>query len=170
MTQLKTKLIFTLATLLVVCHSCSLDQSLRETQEVSIENSVPVEIAFSDRDDEKELVTLPNGMVVEKLDSIYILGGDMILSNKFIDSLYNGSTSLTKAASTGDFIKFWPKGIIYYEFAPNMTSAYRTTVLQGMNMWSSKSGVEFKAATTGNRVYIEYHYCPVKVPYDYYKV
>ena len=45
-------------------------------------------------------------MVVEKLDSIYILGGDMILSNKFIDSLYNGSTSLTKAASTGDFIKF----------------------------------------------------------------
>ncbi len=157
MTQLKTKLIFTLATLLVVCHSCSLDQSLRETQEVSIENSVPVEIAFSDRDDEKELVTLPNGMVVEKLDSIYILGGDMILSNKFIDSLYNGSTSLTKAASTGDFIKFWPKGIIYYEFAPNMTSAYRTTVLQGMNMWSSKSGVEFKAATTGNRVYIEYN-------------
>jgi len=157
MTQLKTKLIFSLATLLVVCHSCSLDQSLRETQEVSIENSVPVEIAFSDRDDEKELVTLPNGMVVEKLDSIYILGGDMILPTRFIDSLYSDSTSLTKAASTGDFIKFWPKGIIYYEFAPNMTSVYRTAVIQGMNMWSSTTGVEFKVAHTGNRVYIQYN-------------
>lgn len=95
-------------------------------------------------------------MVVEKLDSIYILGGDMILSNEFIESLYNDSL-LTKAASTSDFVKFWPNGIIYYEFSTNMKRTYITAVLQGMNMWSSKTGVEFRESYTGNRVYIEYN-------------
>lgn len=135
-----------------VYQSCSKQE---DNIDDNVKSSQSVELAFPDRDAEKELLILPNGLIVEKLDSIYILGGDMILPNSYVESLYKDSI-ITKAAAINEFCKFWPNGRVYYEFASNMTSTYRTAALNGMKMWQDKTGVEFIPTTTGNRVYIQY--------------
>jgi len=60
----------------------------------------------------KELITLPNGMQVEKLDSIYILGGDILLTQGQIDQIVN-----TRSAYNDIKSRRWPMGIVFYEIA-----------------------------------------------------
>lgn len=51
----------------------------------------------------RDIITLQNGFVVEKIDSIYILGGDMILNKDQIEML---NSPKTRGATIKDFAKY----------------------------------------------------------------
>lgn len=113
---------------------------------------IPNELAFPER--EKELITLSDGTVIEKLDSVYILGGDIILSQSQFDILVDNCDIDTKSSALNQYIKYWPGGKIYYQFENGFPLT--NVVLQGMQMWTNISGIEFIQKTTGDRVLIKY--------------
>lgn len=86
----------------------------------------------------RDIITLQNGFVVEKIDSIYILGGDMILNKDQIEML---NSPKTRGATIKDFAKYWPDGKVYYSISSDFGSDY--AVLQAMNMISDVAEIEF---------------------------
>lgn len=80
--------IFTSVSLLTT--ACSRDDNLDTKNSKSERQAFIIEEAFPDTP--KELVTLPSGIQVEKVDSIYILGGDIILTQAQVDSLSRPAT------------------------------------------------------------------------------
>lgn len=86
----------------------------------------------------RDIITLQNGFVVEKIDSLYILGGDMILNKDQIEML---NSPKTRGAIIKDFAKYWPDGKVYYSISSDFGSDY--AVLQAMNMISDVAEIEF---------------------------
>ncbi len=142
------KIIFNLIFILVII-------SCRDFNEINIQESLGAkakkrfmpEIAFPNVD--KEIIKLPNGLRLEKLDSIYIMGGDIILTQSQVDILSKQVN--TKASITSEFIKYWPLGIIYYDFAPNFIDTNR--VHDAMQLWKNNTGLLFVRRTTYDRIY-----------------
>ena len=102
--------IFTSVSLLTT--ACSRDDNLDTKNSKSERQAFIIEEAFPDTP--KELVTLPSGIQVEKVDSIYILGGDIILTKAQVDSL---SRPATRGAIITGVGKKWDYGIVFYRIA-----------------------------------------------------
>lgn len=111
--------------------------------------SLPIEKAFPGTP--KELITLPSGIQVEKLDSLYILGGDAILTQAQVDSL---SQPTTRGAMISGFSKKWDYGIVYYQIA---SPENRQKIQAAIQEWETKTGLCFwEAVTPYNKDYIKF--------------
>lgn len=111
-----------------------------------------IEEAFPNQ--EKQVICLPNGTHVEVLDSLYILQGDIILTEEQVSILRGESTSVqTKSLSTNEFVRYWPKHTVYYTFSSNFSMA--NEVHDAMTEWSNKTGLDFVYGT-GRGNYIEF--------------
>ncbi len=143
------KLIYSVAyTLsLIVYASCSTDLNNSYDNKI-VRDQLPEEVASPSKS--KEKITMSNGVVIEKLDSCYILGGDMLLTQEQVNKMSN----CTKASMVTNFVKHWPSGKIYYEFSTNVDESMRLSVLNGMNMWANNTGLEFIESNIGNRLFI----------------
>ena len=100
------------------------------------------------------LVTLNNGWVVEKFDSVYVLGGDVVLSQEQIDH-YNKTT---RSAQSNDHERYWYKGIVYYTINSSLPNQYRVT--DAIAHWESKTGIKFELKGRKTKDYIEFAQSP----------
>ncbi|MDP3398627.1 MAG: M12 family metallopeptidase [Bacteroidales bacterium] len=125
------------------------------------QNYIPLTKSFSERSTSKQeqycfngipkVYVFPNGLEVQKEDSIYILGGDIFLPSRIVDSLNN--TNFTRSAIQTFFNKFWHRGIVYYTIDPNMTNPMR--VIQAINIVEQKTSLTFQQRTN-QADYIEF--------------
>lgn len=97
----------------------------------------------------KEKIVLQNGMVLEKVDSTYLLGGDILLTGEQVNSFSNYAG--TKGAVIDDRVKFWPRSIVHYDFAYDFVDTSR--VIQAINLWRQATDLEFRRSRTGDRIY-----------------
>lgn len=106
----------------------------------------------------KERIKTAQGLTLEKLDSVYILEGDVILS-------YEQYADFNQPESKGTYMTaskyHWPDGIVYFVFPNEHTSAtgdsydqYTFTQHQilydAMNYYHRTTGVEFRHVTWHN--------------------
>lgn len=111
---------------------------------------------------EKETYVTTKGVVMEKLDSVYIIQGDILLSREQAEEFELPETKGT-VLNNGKYL--WPDGIVYFCFA-NEGLSYRiegltwtqTDILYAaMNYYHQKTGLEFRPvtyATAGRTKYI----------------
>lgn len=86
----------------------------------------------------REIITLDSGVTVEKTDSVYVLGGDMILNERQLELL---NTPQTRGAVIRDFAKYWPEGKVYYTVDANFGSD--SAIISAMNMISNVAEITF---------------------------
>ena len=60
----------------------------------------------------REVITLESGVTVNKIDSVYVLGGDMILNDRQLELL---NCPQSRGAMTGTLSNYWPRGEVYYD-------------------------------------------------------
>lgn len=94
----------------------------------------------------KELVTLTNGLTVEKVGDTYILESDMLFSDSSLVILEGAITNFGRSAATNSPVKYWPGRNVYYEFDSSFTYDYQSKALQAMSMISNDTGVRFVPA------------------------
>lgn len=122
--------------LLLLTTACSHDDNnLDIKKSKSEQQTFLIEEAFPDIP--KELVTLPSGIQVEKIDSIYILGGDIILTQAQVDSLSRPATR--GAIITGSRNK-WDYGIVFYRIA---TPDNHEKIQAAIHEWETKTNLCF---------------------------
>lgn len=71
------------------------------------------EVAFPEA--KKELITLPNGKMIVKVDSLYIYQGDIVLNEEQVNSYFNSEPDTRSCISTNS-IKYWTNHTVYYTF------------------------------------------------------
>lgn len=101
-------------------------------------------------DGKHELVTLPNGLVVDKIGDLYYLEGDMVFNDSTLARLANISLSPGRSAATNDAVKYWPKRIVPYTFDASFPSYGQYNVQQAMSLISNATGVIFTPATSSH--------------------
>lgn len=107
------------------------------------------EIAFPDAI--REVVTLPNGMQIEKVDSFYIYQGDIVLNEEQVENLFNSNS--TRSGVTTSSINYWHNRTVYYTFAPTFT--LKQNVYNAIQEWETKTTLRF-TESTGYGDYIEF--------------
>lgn len=137
--------------LLVVCLycgiiSCNTNEDVQPDVVLTKSLSQPVTRSVSGN---SEFITLPCGMTVEKRDSLYILGGDMLLSHEQIDLL---SQPQPRSAVVNAWVRYWNAGKVYYEFAPGFSSV--NDAQAAFREWESKTGIRFYPKTSSTKDYI----------------
>lgn len=116
----------------------------------SIDSIPPIEVAFPGI--EKELVLLNNGLVVEKIDSTYILQGDIVLTNKQLD-IFNSASPKSAVIASG--VNRWKDNIVYYTFASGFKN--QNMVNSAINEWENNTSLKFVQGT-GYGNYIEFYH------------
>jgi hypothetical protein len=99
----------------------------------------------------REVITLSNGMKIEKIDSLYIYQGDIVLNEEQLEYLFN--TSSLKSSVTTNSIKYWHNNKVYYQFANDFT--LQQNVYDAIQEWETKTSLSFEQST-GNGDYIEF--------------
>lgn len=101
---------------------------------------------------EKETYVTTKGVVMEKLDSVYIIQGDILLSREQAEEFELPETKGT-VLNNGKYM--WPDGIVYFCFA-NEGLSYRIESLkwtqteklyEAMNYYHRTTGIEFRPVT-----------------------
>ena len=98
----------------------------------------------------KQVIETPSGLSLQKIDSVYILEGDIVLSTKQIDAL---EKPITKGGILGNT---WPDGVVYYELNPQgrrpdaRINALFQAAVDAMNYYNKNTGVEFRVRTFGS--------------------
>lgn len=107
---------------------------------------------------EKEIIKTASGLTVEKLDSEYILEGDVLLSNEQYAELNRPES---KGAYMTASTYHWPDGIVYFVFPNEQTSStgdsydqytftQKQVLYDAMNYYHRTTGVEFRHVTWYN--------------------
>ncbi|MDR1369676.1 MAG: M12 family metallopeptidase [Dysgonamonadaceae bacterium] len=97
-----------------------------------------------------ELITLPNGIVVEKIGNFYVFEGDIVLNEEQKDKL-GSNTTLRSTINVADR---WPQGIIYYSINPSLTNTFRVT--DAIAHWENETNIRFAPKTSANNNYLEF--------------
>ena len=92
-----------------------------------------------------EIITLPSGIKVTKMDSLYLFQGDIILSDYQLELL---SLPDTKSAIVSNFVSHWPSGIVYYAIDVNLPSEIKTMVNSAIAEFESKTYIRFYPKTS----------------------
>ena len=137
-----------LSLIVLTLFSCTKEDSISYHKEKEIHTkSYPIkksdyniQLFFSENGED---YTFPNGLKVQKIDSIYVLGGDVIIPKKVADSL-NNLTPQRSALNTL-FNQLWHRGIVYYEIASNFDNPSR--VSQAIYMFEQMTSLEFVPRT-----------------------
>lgn len=102
----------------------------------------------------REVVTLSNGMQIEKVDSFYIYQGDIVLNEEQVQKLFigNSAPNSLKSGITTSSIKYWANNKVYYTFAPGFS--LKQNVYDAIDEWETKTSLSF-VESTGYGDYIE---------------
>ena len=102
-----------------------------------------------------QLDTLSNGLIVEVVDSAYILEGDILMSDLNIDAISSTSSRGAVRADQAQF--YWPNGRIAYSFNSNFEK-YEQYAIAAMDSIAAATGLVFypKTANTSDYIYF-YH-------------
>lgn len=138
---------------LPLCVACADVSELDEagnSQDVALSRAdIPVEEAFPDA--EKEVYMTKSGIALAKLDSLYILEGDIILSPEQVAILDGPQTRGAMLTSTNGY---WDFCKVYYDFDANFT--YKSKVLEAMAKISAEAGVTFLPKESYNKNYVHF--------------
>ena len=93
----------------------------------------------------REVITLESGVTVNKIDSVYVLGGDMILNDRQLELL---NCPQSRGAMTGTLSNYWPRGEVYYDIDSKFGD--NSAVVKAMTMISDVCGVKFIRRTNQN--------------------
>ena len=108
------------------------------------------EVAFPNKI--RELITLPNGLKLEKVDSFYIYQGDIVLNSEQVRSYFNSNIG-TRSGITTNSIQYWTNHTVYYTFATDFT--LKQNVLDAIKEWTDKTSLTFEEGK-GAGDYIEF--------------
>ncbi len=125
-----------LVLLLLVLSSCSNEELLDMVESTNLKSTYN-EIAFPDS--QKELIDLGNGAIVQKMDSLYILDEDIILTNEQLEILKNPNILNTRGAIVNESKYKWTNGVVYYKFDPNIDPTTRQQINDAMRHWASST-------------------------------
>lgn len=92
---------------------------------------------------EREIITLNNGMIIEKVDTTFVYQGDILLSSEQINFFYDSPQN--RGAITSLQRKYWPNNQVYYTFDEGFQ--YRDLVLEAMDHFHATTNVTFIPAT-----------------------
>ena len=99
------------------------------------------------------LVTLPNGLVLEKIDSVYYLD-DMCFSESSLDILMQGDRSACRDLAE----YYWPYGEVYYKFNINVPPWERNVFISALDSIKAHTAITFKYRyNNGPSDYIEFY-------------
>ena len=96
----------------------------------------------------KQLITLSNGLVVEKVGDFYVFESDMIFTDSTLSYLEGIQTNGARSAAIDLPAQYWPQRKVPYEFDSSFTYDYQTKALQAMYSISSVTGVRFVPAAS----------------------
>lgn len=101
-----------------------------------------------------EIITLPNGFVVEKYnDSCYVYQGDVILTAQQVQEINERATARTNF--TTSIIKYWPNRTIYYDFDDSNISL-RNLIFSAIEEYTLNTSIKFVRRTNQtDYVYIQ---------------
>jgi len=94
----------------------------------------------------KQLITLSNGLVVEKVGDFYVFESDMIFTDSTLCYLEGIQTNGARSAVIDLPAQYWPQRKVPYEFDSSFIYDYQTKALQAMSSISSVTGVRFVPA------------------------
>ena len=87
----------------------------------------------------REVITLESGVTVNKIDSVYVLGGDMILNDRQLELL---NCPQSRGAMTGTLSNYWPRGEVYYDidskFGDNSAVVKAMTMISALNSYDGR--------------------------------
>lgn len=97
----------------------------------------------------KEIVTTKSNIKVAKVDSVYVLEGDMLLSEEQVQLLEKPDS---RGAFINDVKYTWPRGIVYFYYTTSGNKAFTQfdKMSQAINQYHQKTGVEFRPVTYVN--------------------
>lgn len=124
-------------------------------QDMGIESNHQSEIIYSEvyeayPDADKEIITLPSGVIVEKMDSIYIFQGDVILSKEQLAAF---SRPETKSAAISPS-HYWHARRVFYIFDSGFP--HKNVVEQAIQVLEEKTSLDFIEGT-GYGNYIKFY-------------
>lgn len=136
---------------IVIAVSCSrsLDRGL-----TSLGEGVSIELTstFTKSIDKEQIVELPNGIKLKKVDSLYYWG-DMVFSEDGLDYLCPG---ITRAAYKNQTNYYWQYGKVYYCYNTNVPDT--SAINDAMTELSCSTGVVFLPKRSNTNKYIEFKY------------
>lgn len=144
------KKITSLLLMCTVLHACT-DKMDKEITSTAIEKINITEEAYPNHP--KEIITLASGIQVDKIDSLFILGKDVILSKAQIDTL---NSPLSRAAIYTDYTKHWAKGIVFYTIRPTNNPEFRQKVNAAIAHWEAKTNIRFWQVADNIKDYVEF--------------
>lgn len=145
------KFLFLLYPLLcAACTDFGTDESEKSSDTVGPGTFNKPSEAFPDA--EKEIYTTRSGVVLEKLDTLYILQGDIILSSEQV-ALLDDPLATRGAVHTGT-TKYWPDCMVYYDFASGFL--FQSDVLDAMTEISNHVHIKFLPKTKTSKNYIHF--------------
>lgn len=102
-----------------------------------------------------DLITLANGMCVQKADGVYLLEDDMFLTEEQVQQIGTNSTraAYRTGPSTNQFVYRWPLGKVYYQLTNNST--VNSKIQYAINHWQQNTCIRFYNST-GSGNYIQF--------------
>ncbi|KIO75229.1 hypothetical protein TH53_21685 [Pedobacter lusitanus] len=100
-------------------------------------------------DTKAELISFGSGnkqIQIERKNGIYILGGDMELTQKQVDFIkrqYNSAGVATESTFKDELKLRWPGGVVYYVVDSNMNAKKKKWVTDAIAHWESKTKFTF---------------------------
>lgn len=146
---MKTKT-FTLITaaLLLSFSSCKKQNNAEDAQTLTKENChCDIEQAFPNT--KGEIVTIgtgKNAIKLEKKEGMYIMGGDMVLTDQqvaYLKQKTDPSAPRTESITVNTLARTWPDGIIYYDLDDNLSSRKLAWISGAMARWKRQTKITF---------------------------
>lgn len=109
-------------------------------------------------DSTKQLVTLSNGLIVEKIGDVYVFESDIIFSDSTLYVLEAIPNINSRSAATNAPVKYWPNRMVPYVFDSSFTTDYRNEAIYAMSLISNSTGVRFVPAESYHTNRIKFCY------------
>jgi len=140
--KIKSFRLFVCLLIVPIMFSCRKEKITLETEK----SCCKVEVALPDV--KSEIITLGEGKMalrIEKKGDVYVMGGDMIISNEqlaFLRNKYKKSSDVsTESTFTTSMVKLWPSAIVYYSIDASLPASNR--VAEAIAHWESRTPLRF---------------------------
>ena len=98
-----------------------------------------------------------------KIDDYYLLDNDMRLSDKQVEFLRKRSSAnietsgaFRNPSSTGDFVKYWSRGVIPFEISSAFSTADRNEILNAISILENNTDLSFVPKQSWNLTYMKF--------------
>ncbi|MGL5015152.1 MAG: M12 family metallopeptidase [Bacteroidales bacterium] len=127
----------------------SYDESISEIKTKGSQKDVVYpEIVYSKNT--PNVIHINDSITVEKLDSLHIFEGDIVLSNYQITLIRKSNKSGVMSSA----IRYWPNRTVYYDFSSDFTK--QESVMGAIREWESRTSLKFLPRTSGTKSYIQF--------------